>query len=310
LRQRAGLAASLRVTALLLAACSSSPRRPSVPERQQMPPPPTDLAHLPDAVPRAEPRSAHGNPPFYEVYGRRYQVLASSTGFVERGVASWYGPDFHGHNTSSGETYDMYAMTAAHKTLPLPCYARITNLANGRSVVVRVNDRGPFVANRIVDLSYSAALRLDLVRTGTGFVELRALGPGEDALYTAAAPPAVATTTPALQQPPQGAPGPEPVIVPPPVVAEPAGAGSLVLAPQDLSLYIQVGAYGDPGNANRVLARLQAAGMPRALVQAINSNGRALQRVRIGPIASVADYDQLAARLATLGFPDARLATD
>jgi rare lipoprotein A len=256
-------------------------------------------------VPRAEPRSAHGNPPFYEVYGKRYQVLASSTGFVERGVASWYGPDFHGHGTSSGETYDMYAMTAAHKTLPLPCYARITNLANGRSVVVRINDRGPFVANRIVDLSYSAALRLDLVRTGTGFVELRALGPGEDVLYAAAAPP----LQPAVQ-PAQGAPGPEPVIVPPPVVAEPAGAGSLVLAPRDLSLYIQVGAYGDPANANRVLARLQAAGMPRAWVQAVNSNGRALQRVRIGPVASVADYDQLAARLATLGFPDARLATD
>jgi rare lipoprotein A len=313
-RQRAGLAASLPLTALLLAACSASPRRPAVPERQPMPPAPADLAHLPDAVPRAEPRSAHGNPPFYEVYGKRYQVLASSTGFVERGVASWYGPDFHGHSTSSGEPYDMYAMTAAHKTLPLPCYARITNLANGRSVVVRINDRGPFVANRIVDLSYSAALRLDLVRTGTGFVELRALGPGEDSLYAAAAPAGAATTTPRLQpavQPAQqGVPGPEPVIVPPPVAAEPAGSGLLVLAPQDLSLYIQVGAYGDPANANRVLARLQAGGMPRAWVQAVNSNGRALQRVRIGPIASVADYDQLAARLATLGFPDARLATD
>jgi rare lipoprotein A len=265
-------------------------------------------------VPRAEPRSAHGNPPFYEVYGKRYQVLATASGFVERGVASWYGPDFHGHNTSSGEPYDMYGMTAAHKTLPLPCYARITNLANGRSVVVRINDRGPFVANRIVDLSYSAALRLDLVRTGTGFVELRALEPGEDALYAATAPPGSATTTPPLQpaaQPaPQGAPGAEAMIVPPPVAPEPAGAGTLVLAPQGLALYIQVGAFGDPANANRVLARLQAAGMPRAWIQAVTSNGRALQRVRIGPIASVADYDQLAARLATLGFPDARLATD
>jgi rare lipoprotein A len=267
-----------------------------------VPPPPADVARVPDAVPRTEPRSAHGNPPFYEVYGKRYQVMASASGFVERGVASWYGPDFHGHNTSSGEPYDMYAMTAAHKTLPLPCYARITNLANGKSVVVRINDRGPFVANRIVDLSYSAALRLDLVRTGTGFVELRALEPGEDTLYAAAAPPAPA--------PVQGPSAPEPMITAPPVATEPAGAGALVLAPHDLSLYIQVGAYGDPANASRVLTRLQAAGVPRAWVQAVASNGRTLQRVRIGPIASVADYDQLAARLATLGFPDARLATD
>jgi rare lipoprotein A len=308
---------ALPLAALLLVACGSPPRRPSAPERQPMPPPPADVAHVPDAIPRAEPRSAHGNPPFYEVYGKRYTVLASASGFVERGVASWYGPDFHGHNTSSGEPYDMYAMTAAHKTLPLPCYARVTNLANGRSVVVRINDRGPFVANRIVDLSYSAALRLDLVRTGTGFVELRTLEPGEGALYADVAPPGSAPTALPLQPMPQSAVPPaaagtvtEPVIVPPPVVAEPSGASALVLAPHDLSLYIQVGAYGDPANANRVLARLQAAGVPRAWVQAVASNGRTLQRVRIGPIASVGDYDQLAARLATLGFPDARLATD
>jgi rare lipoprotein A len=292
--------------AVLLAACSSTPRRPLQPGQRPVPPPPADLALLPDAVPRAEPRSAHGNPPFYEVYGRRYTVLGSASGFVERGVASWYGPDFHGHNTSSGETYDMYAMTAAHKTLPLPCYARITNLANGRSVVVRINDRGPFVANRIVDLSYSAALRLDLVRTGTGFVELRALEPGSEGLYAAGAPPD------ATQAPPPLAPAQanEPAIVPPPVVAAPAGAEALVLAPANLALYIQVGAYADPANASRVLARLQAAGLPRAYSQGVSSGTRSLQRVRIGPLASVADYDQLAARLATLGFPDARLATD
>ena len=98
-----------------------------------------------------------GNPPFYEVAGHRYVVLSSAAGYVERGVASWYGTEFHGLRTATGEPYDMFAMTAAHKTLPLPCYARVTNLSNGRSVVVRINDRGPFVANRIIDLSYTAA---------------------------------------------------------------------------------------------------------------------------------------------------------
>lgn len=108
-------------------------------------PPPSDLAAIPDAVPRIEPRSRNGNPPFYDVLGRRYALLPTAAGYVERGVASWYGPGFHGVSTSMGEPYDMYGMTAAHKTLPIPCYARVTNLVNGRSVVVRINDRGPFV---------------------------------------------------------------------------------------------------------------------------------------------------------------------
>ncbi|MCI0432932.1 MAG: septal ring lytic transglycosylase RlpA family protein, partial [Gemmatimonadetes bacterium] len=156
---------------LLLAACSSAPaRRPP-----SLPPPPRDPASIPDAVPRPEPRSKSGNPPFYEVNGRRYFVLGSSSGYAERGVASWYGRDFHGGRTANGDTYDMYAMTAAHTTLPLPCHVQVTNLANGRSVIVRVNDRGPFVANRIIDLSYAAALKLDIVRQGTALVEVRAL---------------------------------------------------------------------------------------------------------------------------------------
>src|SRR5882672_9702958 len=133
-------------SSLLFAACASTPRR-AVPA-----PPGPGSTTAADAVPRVEPRSSHGNPPYYDVNGRRYQVLASADGYTERGVASWYGPDFQGHHTSSGEPYDMYAMSAAHRTLPIPCYARVTNLVNGRSVVVRITDRGPFVANRIVDL--------------------------------------------------------------------------------------------------------------------------------------------------------------
>lgn len=161
----------------VLSACRATPPapQPAPPVILPPPPPPPAIEKIPDAVPRPEPRSRRGNPPFYEVFGKRYHVLASSTGYRERGVASWYGKDFHGGSTSNGEKYDMYAMTAAHKTLPLPAYVQVTNLKNGKSVTVRVNDRGPFVANRLIDLSYSAAAKLDMVREGTILVEVRSI---------------------------------------------------------------------------------------------------------------------------------------
>jgi rare lipoprotein A len=193
---RAGLVllACVAVSLVLsLGACSIATRRPPPeplphPEMQPVPPPttrspggpPVDINSIPDAVPKDEPRSKRGNPPFYTVLGRRYVVLDSADGFVERGVASWYGPTFHGESTSIGESYDMYGMTAAHKTLPLPAYARVTNLSNGKSVVVRINDRGPFAKNRIIDLSYTAAAKLDMLRDGTALVEVRTLRPGGD----------------------------------------------------------------------------------------------------------------------------------
>lgn len=166
----------------LIAGCSTAPLRPPpVPPL----PPPGDIATIPEPVPQVEPRSKKGNPPFYAVLGRRYFVLAKAEGYLERGVASWYGPGFHAATTSNGERYDMYAMTAAHKTLPLPAYVQVTNLRNGRSVVVRVNDRGPFKDGRIIDLSYTAASKLDMLKDGTTFVEVRALTPAQTA-----APPA------------------------------------------------------------------------------------------------------------------------
>lgn len=263
---RAGL---LAACALLLAACATTPHRPVVPAPAQPPAgPPPDLSAIPDAVPRLEPRSAHGNPPFYDVAGKRYFVLAFADGYAERGVASWYGPTFHGGNTSSGETYDMYAMTAAHKTLPLPTYARVTNLRNGRSVVVRINDRGPFVANRLIDLSYTAAAKLDMLREGTTLVEVRALTPGVPDVLTRSAQ------------------------SPPPV------------------LYVQAGAFADAHNAERLLARLQAAGLASAFVASPLEGHSRLYRVRLGPVASVAEFDALAARLAALGISDARLALE
>ena len=170
------------MSAEVLTACTGvPPPQPEIPPTviPPIPQPPTDVTAVPDAVPKPEPRSAHGNPLFYDVLGRRYRVLPSAADYMERGVASWYGPTFHGEKTSSGESYDMYGMTAAHKTLPLPTYARVTNLKNGRSVVVRINDRGPFVANRLIDLSYTAAVKLDMLREGTTLVEVRALVPGE-----------------------------------------------------------------------------------------------------------------------------------
>ena len=156
---------------LLLAAagCAGPAKRPA--------PPPQPVGE----GPRDEPRAKNGNPPFYEVNDRRYVVLDTAAGYLEQGVASWYGPDFHGKRTATGETYDMHAMTGAHPTLPLPAWVRVTNLQNGRSVVVRLNDRGPFSNNRLIDLSRAAAERLDMIRTGTAMVEVRSLASGDPA---------------------------------------------------------------------------------------------------------------------------------
>ena len=161
----------------MLAACSS---HPTTSDDDGFPEPgvvPADVASVPDAVPAAEPRSKYGNPAEYEVLGERYFVLNSSSGYRERGRASWYGTKFNKKRTSSGEQYDMFGMTAAHKTLPLPTYVRVTRLSNGRSVVVKVNDRGPFHQGRIIDLSYAAAVKLDLLKDGSADVEVEALDP-------------------------------------------------------------------------------------------------------------------------------------
>ncbi len=164
-----------------IAACVAPAPQPTIPAPPSKPPttPAPDIHNIPDAVPRVEPLSKRGNPAFYEVKGQRYFVKQTAAGYVERGVASWYGPGFHKELTSNGEPYDMYGMTAAHTTLPLPSYVQVTNLNNGKSVVLRVNDRGPFKAGRIIDLSYTAAAKLDVLRAGTALVEVRAITPGQ-----------------------------------------------------------------------------------------------------------------------------------
>lgn len=170
-----------RLAALLLgvlvAACGSAPRKGGY-YKDDGPPdsPPAKLASIPDAQPRAEPLHRFANRP-YAVFGKTYVPMTRLQPFRQRGVASWYGKRYHGQKTSSGETYDMYAMTAAHTTLPIPSYARVTHLASGRSVVVRINDRGPFHAGRVIDLSYAAASRLGILQGGSAEVEVETVLP-------------------------------------------------------------------------------------------------------------------------------------
>jgi rare lipoprotein A len=187
----------------LLGGCGSLPERPAEPERAAQQPEPrrggyykddgpgeralAELAALPDAEPRSEPLHRFANRP-YRVFGREYVPLAALQPFRQRGTASWYGRRFHGQKTSSGEPYDMYAMSAAHPTLPIPSYARVTNLANDRSVVVRVNDRGPFHAERVIDLSYAAAAKLGFAEAGSAPVEVESIIPGKTMLAGAPAP--------------------------------------------------------------------------------------------------------------------------
>lgn len=232
-----------------------------------------------DAAPVTEGRSRYGNGPIYEVHGRRYVVLDSNAGYRERGIASWYGKKFHGRLTSNRERYDMYAMTAAHKTLPLPTMVRVTNLQNGKSVVVRVNDRGPFVANRLIDLSYAAAEAIGIVEAGTGMVEVAALGDYQPVAVAAAAPLAAAPREP----------------------ASPAA---------EAMLYLQVGAFGDAGNAHRRFAMLKDGGIEPAFVHEDAAVQPALYRVRVGPIANVAQYDSLVLKLKGLGISEMHLVTE
>jgi rare lipoprotein A len=343
---RRALAAPLALAMVVgLAGCFSAPRRtepaPSSPAPPVLSVPPA-AASVPDAIPRMEPRARYGNPPFYDVFGKRYYVLSSSVGYWERGVASWYGPGFHKERTSIGEPYDMYGMTAAHKTLPLPTYVRVTNLQNGRSIVVRVNDRGPFVGNRIIDLSYTAAAKLDMLRNGTAMVDVRAIdlmatppppvvtastipaasasaAPVAAALViepVAAAPPAPAalaaptgTTAPAAGTAAVAAANVQPAAVPP---AAASASGPAPVAPGFTrpTLFIQAGAFSDPSNAERLAQKLRDDNLGKVFVRNDVIAGRRMYRVRIGPVPDVAEFDRVVAELERAGVADAHLALD
>ena len=307
-----------------LTACFSAPPRPTptVPPVPVTPPPKPDS--IPEVIPRIEPRARSGNPPFYDVFGKRYYVLSSSVGYRERGVASWYGPGFHKVRTSIGEPYDMYGMTAAHKTLPLPAYVRVTNLQNGRSVVVRVNDRGPFVGNRIIDLSYSAAAKLDMLRNGTAMVEVRTIDPSApppvitaSATPTpAAAPPAATALTivaPAAAAPAGSAPAvstPAAAVAAPGTATPTAGSGVTSPTAPAPALFVQAGAFSDPANAERLAEKLRGGSYGKVIVRDDQVAGRRMYRVRIGPVPSVAEFDRVVAALERAGINDAYLALD
>lgn len=310
-----------------LAGCFSAPPRPESPGPIATPAPetPPPAQSVPEVVPRSEPRSRSGNPPFYDVLGKRYFVLSSNVGYVERGVASWYGPGFHKVRTSTGETYDMYGMTAAHKTLPLPAYVRVTNLQNGRSVVVRVNDRGPFVGNRIIDLSYTAAAKLDMLRNGTAMVEVRSLDAAPAPPPTLDAPiaagisaPAVAPLTaspleaasPNSASPAAAASPSTSAASPSAVTASPSAAAAVLQVEIPAALFIQAGAFSDPKNAERLVEKLRGGGYGKIFVRDNEIAGRRMYRVRIGPVASVAEFDRIVAALGRVGVNDAHLALD
>ncbi len=240
------------------------------------PPAPVDAALVPDAVPRVEPRSPMGNPTYYEVDGQRYYVMASSKGYVERGIASWYGTKFHGRLTSSGEPYDMNAMTAAHPTLPIPTYVEVTNLRNGRKVIVKVNDRGPFRRNRLIDLSYVAAVKLGITAEGTGLVEVRAIDPSKP--------------------------------------DRPAATKVAVANHHDANdLYLQVGAFADRDNAERLSRRVTSVKPGadiRILAGASDKLHGPVYRVRVGPLPSVQEVDRLTRKLSDIGVVDSHVVID
>ena len=203
---------------------------------------------IPDAVPTAVERSRYGNPSSYEVFGKTYYVKNSADNFQQKGIASWYGNKFHGQRTSSGEDYDMYAMTAAHKTLPIPVYVEVKNIDNGRVAIVKVNDRGPFHEGRIINLSYAAATKLGVAQTGTANVIIR-----------------VVTSVEAKTQQRSDA-----------VIESPING--------DGKLYVQVAAFATEENALQYLGKLQGEGFSDVRLHIQSKKGKAVYRVRIGPL--------------------------
>ncbi|MBL7001027.1 MAG: septal ring lytic transglycosylase RlpA family protein [Gammaproteobacteria bacterium] len=221
-------------------------------------------------------KSKYGNPSSYVVMGERYHVMESSQGFIQRGLASWYGADFHGKRTSSGEVYNMHAMTAAHKTLPIPVYVRVRNLSSGKSAVVLVNDRGPFVENRIIDLSYAAAKKLGVVGPGTAEVEIEALDTHKDS------PRKTVRSIPLQQQPKLS----------------------------ETSVFIQLGSFGNVANAQNLLNDLNDNQEQAVVIQQVNTEKGDFYRVRLGPLLSINEANVIHARLVGKGYSNAKIVFD
>jgi len=235
---------------------------------------PENLAQIPDAVPRNEPFHRYANRP-YTVFGHTYVPVLGKEPTKERGLASWYGRMFHGRKTASGEVYDMFAMTAAHKTMPIPSFARVTNVKNGLSVVVRINDRGPFHAGRIIDLSYAAAARIGIAAAGSGMVEVeRIFTPSDIALAPVAPPPMADVETPIVSQ-------------------------------EAAALWLQLGAFSSAENAEQFRERARL-GLPWILEPIDVTVRDGLHRVRLGPYRNRQEATAIADKVReSLGFAPA-----
>ena len=243
--------------------------------RDSAPANPRDVSSIPNAVPRADPRSRYGNPDSYMVYGKRYYTLDSSQGYLETGHASWYGTKFHGRRTSSGEPYDMYAMTAAHKTLPLPSYVEVRNLDNDRKVIVRVNDRGPFHDGRIIDMSYAAAVKLGMLGKGTTRVEVRAIDSLADTR--------IAEVSPSQAQA---------------YIPKPQSANTPV--------FLQVGAFQNRDNAEQLQRNIEGQNLGGVRIVEADTGKGTFYKVQVGPLADTVEADRVSRELKPLGINAAR----
>lgn len=233
------------------------------PTSDYMPSKSVDMDLIDNAKPKTLPKSRYGNAPSYIVRGKRYAVLPSARGYDETGIASWYGMKFAGHLTSMRDVYDPYAMTAASKVLPLPTFTKVTNLENGRWIIVKVNDRGPFVNNRIMDLSYAAAKKLGVVKYGTGLVRVQVINPEDD---------------------------------------EKEKEGR-TLPDKNPMIYLQVGAYANVGYAKKMANRIHDVVDAPCKIYPNTLNGKTLYRVKIGPIIAVDTSDNIVATLVSKGIP-------
>ncbi|CAI8216118.1 MAG: Endolytic peptidoglycan transglycosylase RlpA [Marinobacterium sp. xm-d-530] len=235
---------------------------------------PPDVSNVADAVPVDIPYSRGGNRSTYEVWGKSYNVLPSHIGYKAEGIASWYGLKFHGHKTSNGEIYDIYKMSAAHKSLPIPSFAKVTNLDNGKSVVVRVNDRGPFHENRLIDLSYSAAARLKILKEGTGRVRVEAIDARNLAVKVKTEDITPKTKAKDSEQP------------------DPPVSGS----------YLQVGSFSKESSALSVQSRLSAIDGVRAVIKKVRHDDSEFHRVLVGPLTDTLSIDSMMQNLESMGY--------
>ncbi len=260
------------------------------------PPIPPDISHLVEPEPSNEPPARYGNRSPYTVLDKQYFVMDHADGYHARGIASWYGAKFHGRATSSLEPYDMYRFTAAHKTLPLPTHVRVTNLLNGRSVVVRVNDRGPFHDDRLIDLSYAAAVKLGMHVEGTAPVDLQVLKPG-------VTPPPAPAALPRAEAWAAARLGDLPTSRGPEIVVKATSPSEPLPPPAPVGrIWLQAASFAEATNARALVDRITQAGIGEAVIQTAKVAGKTVYRVRVGPFASRDASQSPATRLRGLGL--------